>query len=258
MAVKNLVQSVQRALSILELLDKKGELGVTEISEALDLDKSTAFRLISTLKNENYLVQNAENSKYYNGFKLYELGQNVFSQTDLIPRVQPYLKEIAQRTGETVNLAIREGASAVFVEKIESEDIIKVGLNIGLRRPLYCTAVGKVIMAYLDKATVDELVTQFDFVPYTPHTLTTAAGLRSELERIRQQGFAEDNEEHFLNIHCVGAPLLNYRQEPVGAVSVSVPVYKLKSEPNKLKESLEPLLELTRHFSTHVLGMRAG
>ena len=256
MPPKNLVQSVLRALRVLELLDKKGELGVTEISETLELDKSTTFRLISTLKHSHFIVQNPANSKYTNGYKLFELGQNVLHQTDLIAKVYPYMREISARTGETVNLAVHEGAEVIYVEKIETEDIVKISLSIGQRRPMYCTAVGKAFLAHMPEALMRDLTSRFDYTPFTPTTLRDQDALLKELEEIRRVGYALDNAEHWPGIRCVAMPLLNGRNEAIAAVSVSMPIFKIKAKPERFVACIRVLQESCRLFSCKELGAR--
>jgi DNA-binding IclR family transcriptional regulator len=254
MPPKNLVQSVLRALSILDLLDKKRELGVTEISDLLDMDKSTAFRLISTLRHSNFIVQNRNNSKYTNSYKLFELGQNVLHKTDLIARAYPYMCEISTLTGETVNLAVHEGLEVVYVEKIETEDIVKVSLNIGQRRPMYCTAVGKAILAYMPEPRMRDLLARFEYRPLTPNTLPDRAALEKDLEAVRSRGYALDRAEHWPGIRCVAAPLLNSRNEAVAAISVSMPLFKFEAAPDRFDECVRVLVEHCRRFSCKELG----
>ena len=256
MPPKNLVQSVLRALSILELLDERGELGVTEISESLNLDKSTAFRLVSTLRHSQFIVQNPANSKYANSYKLFELGQNVLHQTDLIAKAYPYMREISMRTGETVNLAIHEGMEVVYVEKIETEDIVKISMSIGQRRPMYCTAVGKAILAYLPEPQRQDLASRFDFKPFTPTTIRDKQSLLNILTKVRADGYALDDQEHWPGIRCVAAPLLNGREEAVAAISVSMPIFKIEAEPARFSTCISVLQECSRRFSFKELGAR--
>jgi len=258
MTPKNLVQSVLRALSILELLDTKGELGVTEISESLNLDKSTAFRLVSTLRHSQFIVQNPQNSKYANSYKLFELGQNVLHQTDLIAKTYPYMREISARTGETVNLAIHEGMEVVYVDKIETEDIVKISMSIGQRRPMYCTAVGKAILAYLPEPQLQDLTSRFAYEPFTDTTVRSREALLEELKEVRANGYAIDNQEHWPGIRCVGTPLLNGRGEAVAAISVSVPIFKIEAEPTRFDHCVSVLKECSRLCSCKELGAKFG
>ncbi len=253
---KNLVQSVQRALSIIELLGEKGELGVTEIGERLQLDKSTAFRLLATLKHSNFIVQNKINSKYSNSYRLFELGQTVLHKTDLITRAYPYMRDISIKTGETVNLAIREGSEVVYIEKIETDDILKVSMNLGQRKPMYCTAVGKALLSHLPSEVVYSLANKFEYVPFTPSTITNKEDLLEEVKEIKVKGYATDDAGHFPGIYCVAAPLLNTKNEAVGAIGISIPKFKLDADPNKLDFCIETLLERTKSFSNYFLGVK--
>lgn len=118
MTKENKLQSVERAFSVIELLDVYGELGVTEIGKRLSLDKSTVFRVLTTLRSLGYIVQNPSSSKYYNSYKLFEIGTSVARRTGLPKLAHPYMLELSQLTGEAVNLAIRDGAQALYLSKI--------------------------------------------------------------------------------------------------------------------------------------------
>ena len=251
---KRLSQSVVRAVSILELLDKKGELGVTEISRELQLDKSTTFRLVSTLKACRFLAKSPSNSKYSNGYRLFELGQNVRHHRDLIAKAYPYMQTIFEKTGETVNFVVPEDVDVVFLEKIETEDILKVSHSIGERRPMYCTAVGKAILAHMDDEKLNESIDTFEFIKFTDTTIADRDALIQELATIRTLGYAVDNYEHSPYIRCVAAPLLNSRNEPVAAMSISVPIFKVMDKPEMFARCTTVLTEACLDLSRNELG----
>lgn len=239
---KKFVQSVLKALSIVELLDEHGELGVTEIGSALSMDKSTTFRLLSTLKEKNYITANPTTQKYSNGTKFFMLGQGVWRRYGLNPALGLELKKLADISGETVNFAVADGAEVVYLASHETEDIIKLAGSIGQRRPMYCTSVGKAIMAHYRPEHARALCAQLSFVKYTDFTLDTPEALLEDLERIRERGYSVDNQEHSLSIHCVGIPLLNRRGDPVGAVSISMPQFRHEADPFRHGRCVNALL----------------
>ncbi|WZL71657.1 IclR family transcriptional regulator [Clostridiaceae bacterium 35-E11] len=222
----NVVKSVLKALDILEVLDKKHEIGISEISEILHWDKSTVHRLISTLKQKGYVVQNPLNQKYSNSFKLFEMGNNVVERLGLRRQAQPFLERLAVLTQETVNLAIMDGSSIIYIDKIESQATIKVDLSIGKKLPIYCTGLGKVMLAYKSREAVEKLLEKEAFVKYTKNTIENLEGLFEQLEQIRKQGYCIDEEEYVEGLQCIAAPVKDYSGLVIAAISVAMPKYR--------------------------------
>lgn len=222
----NIVKSIVKALDILELLDKKSELGITEVSENLELDKSTVHRLMSTLKEKGYVVQNTSNNKYLNSFKLFEMGNNVVEKLGLRRQAQPYLEHLARTTNETVNLAIMYDANIIYIDKIESSATIKVNLNVGKKLPAYCTGLGKAMIAFMPQKKIQEIMKDVEFVQYTDKTVADIDKLMEQLKEIKAQGYSIDDEEYVEGLKCVAAPIFNYSGDVIAAISVAVPKYR--------------------------------
>lgn len=222
----NIVKSIVKAFDILELIDKKNELGITEISEALGLDKSTVHRLISTLKQKGYVVQNTSNNKYSNSFKLFEMGNNVVERLGLRRQAQPYLEHLARMTNETVNIAIMYDANIIYIDKIESSATIKVDLNIGKKLPAYCTGLGKAMLAFMSQEKVEAIMSDVKFIQYTDKTVTDYPKLLEQLKIIKEQGYSIDDEEYVEGLKCISAPILGYSGEAIAAISIAVPKYR--------------------------------
>lgn len=243
-----LLQSVTRALSVLELLDAHGELGVTEIGQMLSLEKSTAFRLVSTLKACKYIVQNAANSKYSNSYKLFQMGSNVARNTGLPKMGHPFMLELSSRTGEAVNLAVLDGSKALYISKIESTDSIKVCMNLGQSIPLHCTALGKALIAHLPENRVRELLRDEPFVRFTSNTVSNMNELVEELARIRARGYSIDNEEHIKGIRCIASPVFDSTGQVPAALSIALPQFRFDENPER--ERLYDLVrDVARRFS---------
>ena len=222
----NTVKSLIKALDILELLDVEEELGITEISEMLNLDKSTVHRIISTLRAKGYVQQNASNLKYLNSFKLFEMGNNVVEKLGLRRQAQPYLEGLARITNETVNLAIMYDSSIIYIDKIESSATIKVNLSIGKKLPAYCTGLGKAMMAFMSESKVESIMHGVQFVKYTDKTVGNYEDLVEQLLEIKKLGYSFDDEEYVKGLKCVSAPVFNYKGNVVGAISVAIPKYR--------------------------------
>ena len=222
----NLVKSILKAFDILEILDKKQELGISELSEYLQWDKSTVHRLITTLRQKGYVVQNSSNQKYSNSIKLFEMGNNVVEKLGLRRQAQPYMEKLAELTHETVNLAIMDEVHIIYIDKIETPATIKVDLNIGKKLPIFCTGLGKTILAFKTEDEVKELLKDEDFIKYTSKTVENIGDLLDQLREIKDKGYALDDEEYVEGLQCVAAPIRNYTGEVVAAVSIAVPKYR--------------------------------
>lgn len=245
----NYVQSVVRALDIIELLNDKKEQGVTQIGQALDLDKSTVHRLLNTLKYKGYVHQNPVNLKYSNSYKLFEMGTIEIDRLGLIRRANPYMEAIASRTRETVNLAILDGPRAMYVEKIESSEVIKADIGVGRSYPAYATSLGKAMLAFSPVDKVIHLFENEEFVKFTPNTIGSLDELLAELKIIRRRGYAVDDEEFIQGLACIAAPVRTGNGDAIAAFSISYPRYRYKSG-GKEEVSMENfLLETALKFS---------
>ena len=246
----NYVQSLIRALDIIELLNEKKEQGVTQIGDALDLDKSTVHRLLNTLKFRGYVQQNPATQKYSNSYKLFEMGTIEIDRLGLIRRANPYMERIAAQTRETVNLAILDGARAMYVEKIESTEVIKADIGVGRSYPAYATSRGKVMLAYSPREKVIRLFENKEFSKFTPNTLSSLDELLAELKIIRRRGYALDDEEFIPGLACIAAPVRAGSGDAVAALSISYPRYRYKSAGQEEKAMEELLLKTARELSS--------
>jgi DNA-binding IclR family transcriptional regulator len=222
---KKIIQSVDKAFQILECFNNYEELGVTEISKMLDLHKSTTYGLISTLSANNILEKDDNTGKYRLGLKLYQLGTKVnFSIREIAYR---YLEQLVSTYEETANLVILQNTSVVYLEKVESSHSMRISTLVGGDKPLYCTAVGKAMIAYLPHSILDELLNKIEFKKYTYNTIQNKESLLKSLEGVRKKGYAEDHEELEIGLHCIAAPIFNQYKIPFAAISVSGPVTRM-------------------------------
>lgn len=222
----NLVKSIIKAIDIIKILSKEHELGITEIANMLDLDKSTVYRIISTLKEKDMVTQNPTTQKYRNSLKLFELGNKTVEDLGLRRVAQPILKELAETTKETVNLAILDGEYVVYIDKIETPATIKVDLPIGKRLPSYSTGLGKAMLAYLPKEKLEKILSTIRYEKYTHKTLLNKEDILKELYETRKKGYSFDDEEYIEGLKCIAVPILDYKGEAIAAISVAVPLYR--------------------------------
>jgi len=223
---RQLLQSVIRAFGIAEILAEEGELGVTEIDARLGIDKSTAYRILATLREMGYVRQNPVNSKYSNTPKFSLLGGADPDMQHVRERARPLLRSLSDRVGEAVNLGCLDGAEIVYVERIQCDEMIQVNLLVGQRMPAYCSALGKAVLAQMPADAVVKLFSGKSFVQYTEQTVKSLEMLLAELETIRANRFARDMEESHKGLSCLAAPVFLASGKVAAGISVSFPTFR--------------------------------
>jgi len=222
------IGSVQRAIDILGLFDEgTGQLGITEISEALALHKSTAAGLVYTLEHNRYLEQDPVSRKYRLGFKLVERASTLLSQLDVRAAALPHLHALRDWCDETVNLAIRDGGEIIYVERLASRQALGMRTPVGSRAPMHCTALGKALLSALPPADTDRYVMRYGLPAVTPQSITERDRFVGEIETARERGYSVDDEENKPGVRCVAAPIVDHQGQPVAAVSISAPAHRL-------------------------------
>ncbi|MFZ5945563.1 MAG: IclR family transcriptional regulator [Bacillota bacterium] len=245
---KVIVQSVDRALTILEVFDGNDELGVTEISKRIDLNKSTTYGLLSTLYEKGY-IDKRPNGKYCLGLKLLELGQYVQNRLDIRNIARPLLEELCGKYEETIHLVLFNRSEAYYVDKVESARSIVNITQVGKKVSFHASSVGKAILAYMPKE-FQEAELSLPLHRYTPYTITCPEKLREHLGKVREKGYALDMEEIELGIRCIGVPIRNYTGEIIGAFSCSAPSTRVSSE--KLTEIIEAVKDTALKISRNL------
>ena len=234
------IKVLNKTLSILEILLQQGSaMNMTEISERLEIYPSTIHRILDTLKHWGYVEQDPKTQKYRLGLKLLELGMAKLQQMDLVKEATPYLKELVRKCNETVHLGVLEEGEVLYVAKEESSQTIRMISYVGKRAPLHCTALGKLLLAYLPEEERRKILEQKALPPLTENTITDKRELEKELAKVREQGFALDREENEKDVRCVAAPIRNYQGEVIAALSISSPIFRIdKNTQNDLKEAI--------------------
>jgi DNA-binding IclR family transcriptional regulator len=219
---------IDKVLVILELLDHNpGGLKLKDIAEQSRINKSTAHRFLSHLETQNYLFRD-NSGTYMIGPKLTKMGTGINFHATLAKICRGVLENVRAVTGETVYLAVLDGFEVLYVDVLETGHTFRLVSGVGMRRPFYCTSLGKAILANIeDDHKREELFAAIRFDPITPRTITSLARLKKQLAVIRKQGFAFDDEEAVAGIRCLGAAILDSQGEVVGAISVSGPVVRV-------------------------------
>ncbi len=225
-----IIQSVAKALELLNTLadSEASELGLVEISELMDANPSSTFRLLATLEAYNYVEQNPDNRKYHLGLMCLRLGNIVLDQNDIREQAIPVLSALRDQFKETVHLARLVDTEVVYIEKLVSLLPIGIlGTQPGERAPAHCTALGKVMLAYQSEDQVRQLYADKTLTQRTPHTITSIDQLIADLEKIRARGYALDCQEHDLGIKCVAIPIGGHNRNIIAAISISGPVERI-------------------------------
>lgn len=220
------IQSINRAIQILHCFSDNARLTLTEICQEVGLHKSTVYGIVTTLKNNDFLEKDEETGVYRLGVGLYKLASHV--NVDLRTISIPLVHELCSETGETVNLVVPDENYIIYIEKCESRHSMRISTSIGTRLPMYCTAVGKAIMAFLpDPDAVSHILDQTRLTAVTRNTLTSKDAILQELGEIRQRGYAIDREELEYGLVCIAAPIMNAIGEPIAAISCSGPLQRM-------------------------------
>ena len=236
------VQSVDRALDILEAFNyNEEELGVTELSQKLNLHKNNVFRLLATLETRGYIEQDQKTGNYRLGIKIFEVANVFLHHLGLRRQARPILEELVHKCNETAYLAVTEETDVVYVLMHETAHTVRVIPRLGHRLPAYCTASGKIQLAFESR---DRLLNLFRDAPLralTPNTITDLDRLIEHLAEVAHQGFAVDNEELEEGVCCVAAPVRDYSHRVVAGVGLSGPVSRFS--PERIQNDLVPLVK---------------
>ena len=222
------VQSVDRALGILEVLARTGESGVTELAVELGVHKSTAFRLVATLEAHRLVEQTSDRGRYRLGMGILRLAGATTARLDLVQEARPISRQLAADTGETVNIAVLAESSALYLDQIAGSSALQSHNWVGQHIPLHATSNGKVLLSGLDESGLDAALGKL--ASYTPHTITGRAKFRDELARVREQGYAVAVDELEIGLTAVAAPIRNAHGDVVASMSVSGPSFRLPED----------------------------
>jgi DNA-binding IclR family transcriptional regulator len=222
------IQAVERVVAILGAFSpEQPELGVTEIAERLGLHKSTVHRFLVNLEASGLVERNARSQRYRLGLRIFELGGQVLQQMSLWDEALPFLEGLVRDSGETGHLAVLDGGEAIYIEKVEARRALRIPSAMGRGYPAHATSLGKVLLADLSFPAVREILAERGMAAYTPHTIADPERLEAELQRIREQGYAVDDEEYDEGLRCIGAPILDHTGQVVAAIGIGGPVTRV-------------------------------
>ncbi|HVO57010.1 MAG TPA: IclR family transcriptional regulator [Dongiaceae bacterium] len=223
------ITSLQRGLRVLQLLGSAGRgLPASEIAKQSGLPVSTVHRFLVNLEAGGFISKDDLNN-YHLGVACVSLGQAAREQLDIRKVSLPRLEHLHRSTRETVHLTVRHKLTAVYIDKLDSPEPLRIHSRIGASVPLYCTAVGKVMLAYLEGAEQEALINQIEFSRFTKNTVGSIQELQTQLAKVKKEGFAYDLEEHEPHIRCVAAPIWDHTGAVNASLSVTGPAVRMST-----------------------------
>lgn len=256
-AAPQLNQSAEKTMRILELLSTASQpMRLLDIAQTLDLNVSTASRFLSTLSALGYVEQEQDFSRYYLTFKLCSIANKIKSNLTVNTYASPYLHRLAQELGESVCLAIEERNQVVYIDVANGPDQLVQGMQrIGSIAPMHCTGIGKLLLLNYSYADLLRLYDEKGFTRFTVNTITTVEDLVTTLEKVRQNGYAFDNEECEIGARCIALPIYDYTNRIIAGFSVTGPVSRIT---DAFIHTNLPLLQTIAKEISHSLGYTSG
>ena len=250
------VQSVERALKLVDVLAEKGEgMALTSIAKEVDLPKSTVHGLLATLRDYGYIEQSDESGLYRLGARLFELGSRVARSWDIRDAARPAMKRLSKEFGETVHLGAEDNGEILYLEKMDADSLVSILSDVGVRLPMHCSGLGKVLLAQKSKTELKRLISQRGLPALTKRTITSQAKLERELLQIREQGYAIDDGEIMDGLRCVAAPVEDMYGRVRYAISISGQVRDMYGK--RLDRIIEEVKRAAREISYAMSSRRA-
>jgi IclR family KDG regulon transcriptional repressor len=250
-------KSLQKAMHILFCIGQNGpEMRIAEIASGLHLNKTTVYRLLSALEGLDLVQRDPENERYRLGLKLHELGTKALRARTLQSEARRYLREMAHVCNEAVSLAVPSARGVVCLERFDSpRTMITVRTPVGALFPAHCSAAGKAVLAYLSEEDVDAILLNNKLTRYTDHTYTRTADLKNDLRRVRERGYALDEQELEYGLNGVAAPVISPDARVIGAVGIAGPTQRFQGK--DLAEKIELVKETAQKIAAN-LGDRSS
>jgi IclR family transcriptional regulator, KDG regulon repressor len=252
--IRSLGTTLLKGLAVLEALAMSDEpRGITNLAHELGLAKSDVHRLLQTLAHRGYTRKDPDSGRYECTLKVWELGALVAERLDVRRVARPYVEDLARRTTETVHLSVLDGTEVLYVDKIDSPQPVRAYSRVGGRAPAYCVATGKALLAHVPDAVLDRIVTRLK--RYSARTITDADGLRKELRKVRDVGYAINRGEYRETVCGLAAPIFNLSGEAIAAIGISGPIERLSA--TRLRD-LAPAVVTAARAISRALGFSGG
>ncbi|MDF7680433.1 DNA-binding transcriptional regulator KdgR [Enterobacteriaceae bacterium ESL0689] len=242
-----LVSSVSKVFGILTALSEQKEIGLSDLSARLMMSKATTYRFLQTMKSLGFVSQEGETDKYAFTLKLFELSAKSLDYVDLIEIADKEMRRIGELTNETVHLGTFDEDAIVYVHKIDSTYNLRMYSRVGRRNPLYSTAIGKILLAWKSDEFVKKCLSAITFVRHTENTLENTAQFIAQLKKVRQQFYAEDNEEQEAGLRCIAVPVYDHSGTVIAGLSISFPT--IRFDENNIDEYVNLIKKAGKNIS---------
>ena len=246
---KNYIYSLKKGLAIIRMFSSQSSISLSEISSAQGMSVGSAHRYLKTLHSLGYIKQNVENKRYQLTLKILELGFYALKDMGLRKRVLPYLLEISRKFNITTACSILDGLDILYIERVRSAELVNLDLSAGSRLPIYCTGMGKALLAFLPSGLQEALIEKLELRPLTPHTITKKETLRKELAMIKERGYATCRQELSLGVESIAAPIFD-NQKVQAAISFNLPNMATSKKHSMEKVLVSHLLRTAKDVST--------
>ncbi|ASK53507.1 DNA-binding transcriptional regulator KdgR [Vibrio tarriae] len=224
------VSSVMKTFGILQALATQKDIGISDLAQRLMMSKSTVYRFLQTMKTMGYVSQEGETENYSLTLKLFELGAAALEYVDLVELADVEMRRISDLTMEALHLGALDGDGIIYIHKIDSKYNLRMQSRIGRRNPLYSTAIGKVLLAERSEEEVRQILAEVEFTQSTENTHSDVDSLLKELPIVKEQGFAQDNEEQEVGLRCLAVPVYDRFNRVVAGMSVSLPTIRFTEQ----------------------------
>jgi len=249
------VGGVVRAIRLLDLIVSEGPLRFVELEERSGLPKATLHRLLGELAEERLVQLDERSISWSAGYRILEMANRIWTRSDIRMLCRDQLLALNALSRETVQVAVHADTHVVVIDHVESTESVRQSLSVGNRAPVYCTGIGKVMLAWCDKQQQADIVKRISFARLTPNTITEVPQLMAELEQISEQGYAIDDEEHFLGMRCIAAPIVDSTGQAIAGISITTPKFRTNS--SQLQAWRDPLVAAAAEVSRR-LAPRSG
>jgi IclR family KDG regulon transcriptional repressor len=244
------VAAVLKTFGLLQALAERSETGISDLSVRLAMPKATVYRFLQTMMTLGYVRQGADSERYGLTMKVFELGTKALQYPELVDLAKHHMQMISDKTGETVHLGALIDSEIIYLHKVDSNHALGMYSKIGRRAPLYCTAIGKVLMAWEHPDRRANILQGAEFKRYRDSTIANAAEFEQEVARVLAQGYGEDREEFEDHIRCCGVPIFDRLNRPIAGMSVSFPTFRY--DPAREQEVIAMLRNASRDISAQL------
>ncbi|HHI69566.1 MAG TPA: IclR family transcriptional regulator [Rhodobacteraceae bacterium] len=227
---ENRIQSLDRALEVLDCIAAANGLTLSEIAERLGQSPATVYRILTTFAARNMLEMDATSQEWFIGPASFRAGSAFLRRTGVVERARPVMRDLMEETGETANLGIENNTQVLFLSQVETPENIRAFFPPGAQSPMHASGIGKALLAHSDPRRIAKYISSAPLTAFTDNTIHSKAELLAELEKIKKDGYAFDNEEKNIGMRCIAAPIFNSFGEVVAGISISGPSARLSLE----------------------------